>query len=559
VERTAITGEAPEVDEGPVHQQLVDEGPIDQVETPERGPLDGLAARLADGAEHAFDAEVVRAAAELADASPAFQAVLATLAAAKVRIRDWRAAVGQVRDHLKRADEEEHQRRREAEIATDETEMAIAMLRKGLLRDEWDEPRKNLANLIAIFARDPRWSGALAYHVLREGVVITAAPPWNDDERGAPSSGDWTEQASTCATSWLSRAWGIDVASKLVEEAIEAVARRTVLDPLGTYLRGVTWDGTPRIDTWLSAFCRVDDTTYSRAVGARWLISAVARALRPGCQVDCVLILEGLQGKGKSSALRALCPDESLFFDDKLDIGSKDAAQSLRGKWLIELGELSALSRSELSDQKSFITRRVDSYRPSFGRRARDFARRCVFAGSTNEESYLRDEENRRYWPVLCKLGKGGGETIDFEGLAAVRDQLWAEAVDRYRAGERWYADTPELVALCQEQQELRAQADPWEQWIGDWLDVQLKKCEARLLAERCDCVRCRGVTTGAILSGALALEKGRQTRAEEMRAAAVLRRLGWIKGTLASRAGSRVRPYFPALTTSEVVQEVVQ
>jgi putative DNA primase/helicase len=518
----------------------------------ESGPaaaLEDLAERLALDPECAFDADVLTAAARLQERSRVFQALLRTLSSAKVRIRDWRGAVRDQRVTMRRHTPDD--------ARIDVISAGIDAVAKALLRDALGVPEKTVANLLTIFARDPRWTGVLAYHALRECTSIVVMPPWHPDDAGAERPrGDWTEQDSTRAASWLAREWRIYMHTPLVEEAIETVARRVIIDPLAGYLNELRWDGKPRIDRWLALYAGASDTPYTQAIGARWLISAVARALRPGCKVDCVLILEAKQGLGKSSMLRALCPDEILFLDDELEIGNKDAAQVLRGKWLIELGELGALSRSQLSQQKSFITRQTDTYRPSYGRRAKDFPRRCVFAGSTNEEQYLRDDENRRFWPVRC------GVRIDVEGVAAVRDQLWAEAMARFTAGERWHVETPELAALCREQQERRAQPDPWEQWIGDWLDAELRKpCDTRMLGDLCECPRCRGLTTGGALSGAVGLEKAKQARGDEMRAAAVFRKLGWSRGDQARREGTRVYPYFPpsppvaqdAASTSEV------
>src|SRR5688572_12569501 len=129
------------------------------------------------------------------------------------------------------------------------------------------------------------------------------------------------------------------------------------------------------------------------------MIAAVARIHRPGCKADHALILEGAQGRQKSSAIAALVPDEMWFTDSIADLGTKDSAQDLAGKWLIELGELSSLKRPEVERIKAFMSRSTDHYRPSYGRRSQDFARQCVFAGSTNSDAYFTDETgNRRFW-----------------------------------------------------------------------------------------------------------------------------------------------------------------
>lgn len=280
-------------------------------------------------------------------------------------------------------------------------------------------------------------------------------------------------------------------------------------------------------------------------MGRRWLLSAVARALRPGVKVDCVLVLEGPQGVRKSTALATLCPDPGLFFDDDLQIGDKDAAQSLRGKWICELGELSALTRHEIGTLKAFVTRAVDTYRPSFGRVARDFPRRIVFAASTNESEYLKDPTgNRRWWPVRVAVTG----PIEIEALRDYRDQLWAEAVTLLEAGAPHYIDTPELAALCRTEQAEREQGDPWEEHVATYLAAQLKNAgkPGDQHADKCECARCRGVTVSGVLQHAIGVPRDKQGRAEENRVGTILRSLGWDKGARCRQGAALVRPYYP-------------
>ena len=211
-------------------------------------------------------------------------------------------------------------------------------------------------------------------------------------------------------------------------------------------------------ETQGSTYLGVEDTDYSRAVGSRWLISAVARIFQPGAKADCCLILEGLQGIRKSTALRTIAGE--YFTDELADLGSKDAAMQTRGVWIIELSELDNLSHAEVARIKAFMSRATDRFRPPYGMRLVESARQCVFAGTVNHGTYLRDETGgRRFWPVVC--GR-----IDVEGLGEVRDQLWAEAKARYQSGCPWWLDTPDLVQLASDQQEARYEGDPWEE---DW------------------------------------------------------------------------------------------
>jgi predicted P-loop ATPase len=218
-----------------------------------------------------------------------------------------------------------------------------------------------------------------------------------------------------------------------------------------------------RIDTWLSAYLGAEGTEYARAVGSRWLISAVARILRPGAKADCCLILEGQQGIRKSTALRTLAGE--FFTDELADLGSKDAAMQTRGVWIIELSELDNLSHSEVARIKAFMSRTTDRFRPPYGMRLVESPRQCVFAGTVNHSTYLRDETGgRRFWPITC--GR-----IDVEALVRDRDQLWAEAKARFDAGGVWWLDSEELVRMASDEQTERYEGDPWEEVIGRWTD----------------------------------------------------------------------------------------
>src|SRR5581483_7104435 len=192
-------------------------------------------------------------------------------------------------------------------------------------------------------------------------------------------------------------------------QAVQTAARDRPIHPVKAYLHALLWDGVQRVDTWLSAYLGAEDTEYARAVGSRWLISAVARIYRPGVKADCCLILEGPQGIKKSTALRTLAGE--YFTDELADLGSKDAALQIRGVWIVEISELDSLARSEIASIKAFMSRTADRFRPPFGKRVVECPRQCVFAGTVNHTEYLRDETGaRRFWPVLCG-------TIDIEAL----------------------------------------------------------------------------------------------------------------------------------------------
>jgi predicted P-loop ATPase len=241
------------------------------------------------------------------------------------------------------------------------------------------------------------------------------------------------------------------------------VARENSYHPVRDFLNSLAWDGQDRLSRWLIDYLGAEDTEYVRAVGRAWLISAVARAMKPGCKADYMLVLEGPQGKGKSTALHVLA---GPWFSDSLprDVGHKDAKDHLRGSWIIEMGELASIKRSEVEELKTFLAACADRFRPAYARYEVEWPRQCVFAGTTNEARYLKDPTgNRRHWPVLC------GD-IDLEGLRSARNKLLAEAVVAYRQGERWWLDE-ETEAVARDVQDARREDDPWVTAISDYLE----------------------------------------------------------------------------------------
>lgn len=400
---------------------------------------------------------------------------------------------------------------------------ALTYTKTGLLK-------KNVANIVTILVHDDRWRGVLAYDEFAEGIVSRGPPPWHaDDAPSALNTGDWTDDDITRVCAWLSREYELDSHPNMALSAIAVVARRTPIHPVRDWLRGLVWDAIPRIDRWLTDFCGASDTPYVRAVGSMTLISAVARVEKPGSKVDTTLTLQGSQGIGKSRLIRALFGDEWTC-ETQGELGTKDALQILRRKWVVELPELDALSRSEATRVKAFLSSQVDTYRASYGRCVRDYPRQCVLIGTTNAEQYLKDETGaRRFWPVRVRQ-------IDVEGLRQHRDQIWAEAHARYAAGEPWHMTASSVLRDAEEEQSDRYCVDPWEVVVREWLNDPFQAG-----AER----RRNGVTTTDVLMGALRMLPARMTRADKTRVGASLRRLGWTSRQI-RRGGARVRVYQP-------------
>ena len=288
----------------------------------------------------------------------------------------------------------------------------------------------------------------------------------------------WSDNFTSKTREWFETVAKIKPALGDVERALQTVARDNGFHPVREYFEPLRGDGTPRLDTWLIDYFHAADTPYVRAIGPRWLISSVARIYEPGCQADHVLVLEGPQGKQKSTALRTLAVKDEWFTDRLSNLSSKDAIQEVAGVLIIELAELDILMRTKPAAYKAFLTRRHDRFRPVYGRHMVLWKRQCVFAGTVNPPAngrYLNDPTGaRRFWPVTCR-GR-----IDIDALRRDRDQLWAEAVVRYRRGDPWWLETEALERLAEAEQQARIAVDPWlpsiRDWLGDRTDVAISE-----------------------------------------------------------------------------------
>lgn len=311
------------------------------------------------------------------------------------------------------------------------------------------QPRANLRNAVIALRHAPEWNGVLATNELTYYINAVKQTPWGSTTQ------TWTDTDDLRTTEWL-QSKNINVASNVAREAVHVVASENSFHPVKDYLESLVWDEKPRIDTWLADYLSAEpdpDVVYLRAISSKFLISAVARVMSPGCQVDTCLVLQGKQGTGKSTALRTLAGD--WFADQMSTLTSKDASMQTR-VWIMELKEFDVVLKSDINTVKAFLDRRIDHFRPPYGRRVIDVPRHCVFAGTVNGDDYLLDETGaRRFWPANTG-------TVKMGELEAARDQLWAEAVVRWRAKEKWHLFEDDILSSAADAQAERYRADLW-------------------------------------------------------------------------------------------------
>jgi predicted P-loop ATPase len=396
---------------------------------------------------------------------------------------------------------------------------------------EKKKPLANLHNAYVAISSDPGTKDAIAYdQMLRAPLLMHELNiPFSSQDHDFPRA--MTDKDLGDIQKWLQEAGMRGMGQENTRRAVDMYAQEHSFHPVLNYLEAAQWDGEERGPYWLNRCLGVEDNEYSRAIGSMFLVSMAARIFEPGCKADHMLVLEGEQGRKKSMACAALAGN---WFSDHLpEIGGKDASVHLRGKWLIEVAEMHAFNKAEATQLKSFLSRQTERFRPPYGHLEVIEPRQCVFIGTTNKELYLRDETGgRRFWPVKCGL-------IDIPRLEAIRDQLFAEAVIRFKRGEPWWPNAEFERKHIKPQQDARYDGDAWEEPIGDFLADKIGE----------------GVTLIDIARGALGYQKeynpqapddkgtpiNRFGTADQNRIKRILATLGWERGGRSSAAGGTV------------------
>jgi len=386
--------------------------------------------------------------------------------------------------------------------------------------------RKTLGNAETIVLNDPALERLFAFNERSSIPMIMREPPWagTDFDGGSKTFPRPLADGDLRRTrTYVEREYELDFPANYVDAGILAAVERHRYDPVRDYLDSLVWDGMSRVrmfaEAYLGAPARDEQhAAYLREASVCWLVAAVARTYDPGCKADQAIVLEGPQGLGKSSAVSILASGVPGTWYDSVDLANlqnKDTLLGIQGAWLVELPELTGLARADVRNVKAFLVRQTDTYRAPYAKLKEDHPRRCVCAGTTNDDMYLMDATGgRRFLPVACG-------NIALDALRKDRDQIWAEAVHLYRGGQKWwFVDAAVEAAAAEQQDERRADGDPWVEILAAWLANPLRP----------DDIGTEGVSVADILGDALSIEPGRQTRFDQMRVATAMKSLGWVR-----------------------------
>ena len=329
------------------------------------------------------------------------------------------------------------------------------------------------------------------YNEFKSVIDVIGALPWKQLKPG------WSDADLACAKVYFERVYGIWSPTKFKDALLAVTSAERTYHPIKNYFATLKWDGVERLDTILIDYLGAEDTTFVRAVTRKTLCAAVARVYEPGKKFDSILVLNGPQGIGKSTLFGILGKE---WYSDSLsiaDMRDKAAAEKLQGYWILELGELAGIRKVDVETVKSFITRTDDKFRKSYGVNVESHPRTNIIVGSTNSESgFLRDVTgNRRFWPVHV-TGNGKYNAWEIKNV----DQVWAEAIERYHAGEKLFLKG-DVALEAYEAQQQSMEADDREGIITEYLEKLLPENWAKM-----DLYQRRSFLSGSEFDGAVSI-----------------------------------------------------
>lgn len=332
------------------------------------------------------------------------------------------------------------------------------------------EPLPTAGNVELMLSHGP-WKNVLAYDAFGNTEVIRRALPWREKERLGRSYEPWLGADDKRLQHWFAKVHGINSA-KTIQNAFTEVVHRNTFHPIKSYVESAVWDGLPRAERIFIDYLGAADIHYTKQATRKMLLAAVARLYRPGCKFDQMLVLVGPQGAGKSSLLAKL--GREWFSDSLRTFENKEAGEHLQSGWIFEIGELSAMKKTEVEEVKAFLSKTEDRYRVAYDRQVSEFPRKCVFFGTTNTRDFLRDATgNRRFWPIEIFPDRATRSHWD-ELTEEEVSQIWAEVLSWFKAGETLELDQ-EARMEAERQQASHMESDPREGIIQEWLDMPLE------------------------------------------------------------------------------------
>lgn len=304
---------------------------------------------------------------------------------------------------------------------------------------------KTIDNILLVLENDPLVKGKIALDDFANRGLVLGALPWDNSEKKR----FWNDTDDAGLRHYLEKVYGL-IGKEKIYDATSLCAHKHKFNSVRDYLLSVKWDGVPRLETLFIDYFGADDNEYTKEVAKKSFVAAVARVMQPGIKFDNMVIISGAQGIGKSTFFSYLGKD--WFSDSLVTFEGKEAAELIQGRWLIEVGELSGMTKSETNTVKQFLSKTDDIYREAYGRRTAQFPRKCVFFGTTNDTEYLKDPTGgRRFWPVDANAEKATKSV--FRDLLSEVDNIWAEAFVFWQLGEPLYL-SKNVEKMARKQQE---------------------------------------------------------------------------------------------------------
>lgn len=325
--------------------------------------------------------------------------------------------------------------------------------------------QKTVNNIIIVLQNDPLLKGKIVTDEFAGRGLVLDKLPWNEE----PDKRQWVDTDNAGFYWYMETYYGITSRDKLYD-ALAIVGGQNKINDVKEYLKGLKWDGVKRLDTLLPVYLGAENNEYTRAVIRKSLCAAVARGVEGGVKYDCMPIITGPQGIGKSTFLSIL--GKEWFSDSLTSFEGKEAAELIQGTWINEVGELTAFTKQETSAIKQFLSKCYDIYRAAYGRQTERRPRRCVFFGTSNDNEFLKDTTgNRRFWPI--DVGVNPAKKSVWNDLPGEVDQIWAEAYTYWALGEKLFLPK-EIEDMAYEQQESHRETSGKEGMIQEFLDKKI-------------------------------------------------------------------------------------